>query len=309
MQQKTTEKMIPEDYEFNLSDFALFMSVMKVKEAYEDVLSIILDESDLKLKEVKAEQVVLNKSGKRAIRLDAWALDVRERQFDMEMQNDTQGDNIRRRSRFYQGMIDTPILKSGKETRYKHLPSTTIIFITQDDIFGKDLAMYTFSERCEEVPELSLEDGTSKIFLNMTSKNGRPELISLLQYMRHTTLDNENITVKDKRILDLDRIVGEVKQSEEWEAVEMNIFELGVARGEELGEERGIEKGIETGTAQTLVKTIDSAMKNLGINLQQACEALGTSIEEYENAKQTLALLKDARPATPNNTDDTDNEI
>ena len=304
MQQKTTEKMIPEDYEFNLSDFALFMSVMKVKEAYEDVLGIILDESDLKLKEVKVEQVVLNKSGKRAIRLDAWALDVRDRQFDMEMQNDTQGDDIRRRSRFYQGMIDTPILKSGKKTRYKHLPSTTIIFITQDDIFGKDLAMYTFSERCEEVPELSLEDGTSKIFLNMTSKNGRPELISLLQYMKHTTLDNENIVVKDKRIMDLDRIVGEVKQSAEWEAVEMNIFELGVARGEE----RGIEKGIETGTAQTLLRNIDSAMKNLGINLQQACEALGTSVEEYENAKQTLALIKDV-PATPDNEDDTDDEI
>ena len=304
MQQKTTEKMIPEDYDFNLSDFALFMSVMKVKEAYEDVLSIILDESDLQLKEVKAEQVVLNKSGKRAIRLDAWALDIRERQFDVEMQNDTQGDDIRKRSRFYQGMIDTPILKSGKETRYKHLPSTTIIFITQDDIFGKDLAMYTFSERCEEVPELSLEDGTSKIFLNMTSKNGRPELISLLQYMRHTTLDNEDVTVKDKRILDLDRIVGEVKQSEEWEAVKMNIFEIGVAQGEELGEKRGIE----IGTAQELVKNIDSAMKNLGIDLQQACEALGSSVEEYENAKQTLALSKDAT-TIPNNTDDTDDEI
>lgn len=50
----------------------------------------------------------------------------------------------------------------------------------------------------------------------MTSKNGRPELISLLQYMKHTTLDNKDVTVKDKRILDLDRIVGEVKQSEEW---------------------------------------------------------------------------------------------
>ena len=123
MPQKTTEKMIPEDYEFNLSDFALFLSVMKVKEAYEDVLSIILDESDLKLKEVKVEQVVLNKSGKRAIRLDAWALDVRDRQFDMEMQNDTQGDDIRKRSRFYQGMIDTPVLKSGKGIRYKLLLS------------------------------------------------------------------------------------------------------------------------------------------------------------------------------------------
>ena len=152
-----------------------------------------------------------------------------------------------------------------------------------------------------------MEDGTSKIFLNMTSKNGRPELISLLQYMRHTTLDNENITVKDKRILDLDRIVGEVKQSEEWEAVEMNIFELGVARGEELGEKRGEERGIEKGIAQTLVQNIDSAMKNFGINLQQACEALGSSVEEYEKAKQMLALMEDA-PAAPDSADDTDDE-
>lgn len=172
LEQKTEElnelqTILPEDYEFNLSDFALFMSVMKVKEAYEDVLSIILDEADLKLKEVKVEQVILNKSGKRAIRLDAWARDVRKRQFDMEMQNDTKGDDVRKRSRFYQGMIDTPILKSGKETRYKLLPSTTIIFITQDDIFGRDLAMYTFSERCEEVPDLSLEDGTSKAIRGM----------------------------------------------------------------------------------------------------------------------------------------------
>lgn len=68
MQQKEEEKKaqmeILEDYQFNLSDFALFLSVMKVKEAYQGVLSIILDEPDLILKEVKVEQVVLNKSGK-----------------------------------------------------------------------------------------------------------------------------------------------------------------------------------------------------------------------------------------------------
>lgn len=37
--------------------------------------------------------------------------------------------------------------------------------------------MYTFRERCEEIFDLALEDGTCKIFLNMTSKIGRPELI------------------------------------------------------------------------------------------------------------------------------------
>ena len=247
MQQKVTEEVeaqgvdtpkLLENYQLNLSDFALFMSVMKVKRAYEDVLSIILDEPDLRLKEVKAEQVVLNKSGKRAIRLDAWALDAKERQFDMEMQNDSGSDDIRKRSRFYQGLIDTPVLKSGKETRYKHLPSTVIIFITREDIFDKNLAKYTFSERCEEVPDLPLDDGTSKIFLNMTSLNGREELVSLLQYMKNTTLKNPDITVRDERILDLDRIVTEVKQSEEWEAVKMNILEIGIEQGMQKGEDR-----------------------------------------------------------------------
>lgn len=71
---KTILEALPEDYTFNLSDFALFLSVMKNKTAYENTLSIILDEPDLRLKEVKVEQVVLNKSGKRAIRLDAWAV-------------------------------------------------------------------------------------------------------------------------------------------------------------------------------------------------------------------------------------------
>lgn len=286
---------MPQTYQINLSDFALFLSVMKVKEAYEDVLGIILDESDLKLKEVKVEQVILNKSGKRAIRLDAWAQDVRDRQFDMEMQNETGGDDVRRRSRFYQSMIDTPILKSGKDTRYKNLPSTAIIFITQDDIFGRDLAMYTFTERCEEVPELLLEDGTSKIFLNMASKNGRPELISLLQYMKDTTLDNDNVMVKDGRILHLDRIVNEVRQSEEWEAVEMNIFEMGIERGKELGIEQGIERGkalgLEEGKKESfriLVRSVESSMKNFHINLQEACRGLEVSVEEYEEAKRQI---------------------
>ena len=288
MQQKTRVKskgILPEEYQINLSDFALFLSVMKVKEAYEDVLSIILNEPDLKLKEVKVEQVILNKSGKRAIRLDAWASDVWDRQFDMEMQNNVDGDDVRKRSRFYQSMIDTPVLKSGKKTRYKNLPSTAIIFITQEDIFGKDLAMYTFSEQCEEISDLPLEDGTCKIFLNMTSKNGRPELVSLLQYMKYTTLDNEDVTEKDDRILDLDKIVREVKQSEEWEAVEMNIFEIGVERGKELG--------IEQGRIKTLVRNVELSMKNFHMNIQEACEGLEISVEEYEDAKQRIALWEE----------------
>jgi len=62
------------------------------------------------------------------------------------MQNDISKDDVRKRSRFYQGLIDTPVLKSGKKTKYRHRPSTVIIFITKEDVFGKDLAKYAFTE-------------------------------------------------------------------------------------------------------------------------------------------------------------------
>lgn len=64
----------------------------------------------------------------------------------------------------------------------------------------------------------------------MTSKNGSKELVSLLQYMKNTSLDNPEVCVKDERIVD--KIVSEVKESEEWEAVQMNILEVGINKGE-----------------------------------------------------------------------------
>ena len=61
MNSKTTGtaamQALSQNYQFNLSDFALFLSVMKNKTAYESTLSIILDEPDLKLTEVEVEQV------------------------------------------------------------------------------------------------------------------------------------------------------------------------------------------------------------------------------------------------------------
>ena len=270
-----------EGYQFNLSDFALFLSVMKDPRAYRCVLSVFMDEPDIELQDVKVEQVVLNKSGKRAIRLDAWAKSVDNRQFNMEMQNDVRQDDLRKRSRFYQGMLDTPILKSGKETRYRMLPSTVIIFITQEDIFGRDRAKYTFTEQCEEVPDLKLDDGTTKIFFNMESKNGAPELISMLSFMKDTRLNNPDILVKDKRIVELNDIVEEVKDSEEWEAVKMNILEI------------GIEKGMQQGAEKKMLELVEKKLKK-GQTISQIADAL----EESEEKIQEIAdsIQKDKSP-------------
>ena len=277
----------------NLSDFALFLTVMKHKEAYQNTLSIILDEPDILIREVKVEQVVLNKSGKRAIRLDAWAVSEDERQFDMEMQNDSDRDSLPRRSRYYQGLLDSPILKSGKRTRYKNLPSTTIIFITQDDIFGKDRAKYTFTEQCEEVAGLKLEDGTKKIFLNMTSKNGSQSLISLLQYMKRTDICNPEITNMDERIIGLDRIVREVKQSEEWEGVKMDILDVGINRGIGRGEYKKLifQVGRKKEKGVSVAEIVDFTEEDPAL-IQQIYDAL----DQYDAVKEWDKILEIVHP-------------
>ena len=265
----------------NLSDFALFLSVMKYPEAHESVLSIIMDEPDLKLARVHVEEVVLNAIGKRAIRLDAWAESEDEHQFVTEMQNDTQNDDVRRRSRFYQGLLDTPILKAGKKTKYRELPSTIVTFITQEDIFGLDRAMYTFTEQCEEIQGLHLGDGTKKIFLNMSSKNGRAELVSLLQYMKKSELDNPEILVRDERIMNLNRIVEEVKKSEEWEDVRMSIYSVGV------------EDGIERGEHQATLEMILRLLKEKG----RVSATLEKKIRDEADKEHLYCLVKLAAKA------------
>ena len=261
--QNTVSEILPSDYQFNLSDFALFLSVMRNKEAYEAVLSIIMNDTELSLSEVKVEQVFLNKSGNRAIRLDAWAIDTTNRQFNTEMENSSDASEIQKRSRYYQSMIDSPILKSGKKTKYKELPSTVIIFITQADIFKKDRAMYTFTEQCEEIVDLKLEDGTTKIFLNMTSKNGRPELISLLQYIKHTKIEDSDLALYDFRIQKLNSVVCEVLESTEWEAVKSNILEIGMTKGREIGMEIGRKEGHEIGRAEGREEGREEKLKEL----------------------------------------------
>ncbi|MCM1121619.1 MAG: hypothetical protein NC416_03460 [Eubacterium sp.] len=90
--------------------------------------------------------------------------------------------------------------------------------------------------------------------------------------MKYSTRDNPNITVQDERILDLDRIVQEVKQSEEWEAVKMNILEIGIEHGKELG----LEQGIQQGTANTLKDIVENMlrhdMSDENIRLYTGCE-------------------------------------
>lgn len=79
-------------YNSKVNQYGYQMDCNENRKAYEKTLSIILDEPDIKMEEVKVEQVILNRYGKRAIRLDAWGKTVDNRQINMEMENNMHDD-------------------------------------------------------------------------------------------------------------------------------------------------------------------------------------------------------------------------
>ena len=47
-------------------------------------------------------------------------------------------------------------------------------------------------------------------------------------------------------------------------------------------------EGINQGKAGSLVNSVDNLIKNLDLSLEEACTALGSSVQEYEKAKELL---------------------
>ena len=163
--------------------------------------------------------------------------------YDIQKENT---HNLPKRSRLYQGIIDSKLLPPGV-TDFNLLNEVLIVMITPFDLFGYGLYRYTFQMRCEEVPELKLDDGATRIFLNTRGKHPElvsPELIELLKYMEHST-DEISETCKSKRIQEMHRRICQVKASEKTEVKYMQAWEEkllikqeGIAEGKQIGVEQ-----------------------------------------------------------------------
>jgi len=113
--------------------------------------------------------------------------------------------------------------------------------------------------------------------------------------MKNTKIDNPEIIVKDSRILELDGIVTEVKESEEWEAVKMNILEVGIARGREEGKIEGRAEGKAEGKAEgELLKLLSQIRKKQ----KRGCSALeiADALEENEEYIAKILTLMEQNP-------------
>ncbi|MBR0290490.1 MAG: Rpn family recombination-promoting nuclease/putative transposase, partial [Selenomonadaceae bacterium] len=168
----------------------------------------------------------------KGIRLDVYVEDDNKRSFDVEMQL-TDSDNLSKRMRYYQGLIDIDKLKRGQH--YSALGETFIIFICTFDRFKLGRYIYTFQERCTENPNLLLNDGATKVFLNTKGTVGDvpPDLKAFLDYV-------DCGIVSGKFVKELDAAVKSIKTNEK---VRHDFMTLQMALLEERleGEERKAE--------------------------------------------------------------------
>lgn len=164
--------------DLNLIDRFLFAEVMDDPEAVQDVLSIILGQDIRLIPPSQTEKEHRVSPLSKSIRMDVFSMSEEGIVYDIEAQNTYKGD-LRKRSRYYQSLMDSSLLEPGTDD-YNMLKDSYIIVITDYDIFGLGKYCYTFSPICHEAPQLSLEDGAIRIFLNTRGKNEdevSPELV------------------------------------------------------------------------------------------------------------------------------------
>ena len=211
--------------ELNLLDKFLFDEAMDDPENVKTMLDIILSQNTNLKQLPQTEKEQRTSTDNRQIRLDVYAIDEDDVIYEVEAQKENT-HNLPKRRRLYQGIIDSKLLPPGV-VDFNLLYEVLIVMITPFDLFGYGLYRYTFQMRCEEVPELKLDDGATRIFLNTRGKHPElvsQELIELLKYMEHST-DEVSEQCKSERIQKMHRRVCRIKASEKTEVKYMQAWE------------------------------------------------------------------------------------
>ena len=201
--------------ELNLMDRFLFAEAADHTEFMELLLSIIFGEEIALRHPPQTEKEARSRSSQKQIRMDVWAMEEDGTIYNTEPQQ-RNPYNLPKRSRYYQGLLDSNLLEPG-EIDYSRLNDVYIIVIMSFDLFRRGLYRYTFRMSCEEIPELRLEDGAVRMFLSTrgTKADGvSPELMALLRYFEETT-DAVAEQLGSPRLLRMQEIVNSIKADEE----------------------------------------------------------------------------------------------
>ena len=268
--------------QIRISNDFLFGKVMRSRPGLcRKLLQRILPELDIAHIEVIETQKTIDEDrDARSVRLDVYVRDETDRVYSIEMQMaDTK--ELPRRSRYYQGMIDLQLLEKG--LTYRYLNDTYIIFICPFDLYETGRHRYTFAGACEEDPEVKIQDGAVRIFLNAkgTMNDVSSSLKAFLDYVAGTVTE-------DPFVQELEEAVTEARKNRKWRHEYMTLL-IRDQDNLEKGREEGLKLGREEGLKEGLRRMIE-ALKECGIPQEEIRKKVQ---EKYQLTEKELGRYLD----------------
>ena len=238
----------------------------------------------------EGQKVIHNLPGNRGIRLDFYVEDDQGQVFDVEMQKRNEG-NIPKRTRFYQALIDAPMLKSG-ERGFDGLKPAYIVVICGFDLFGYGLYRYTFDNRCKEVPELVMGDECQKIILNTKGKNDHEVEKALVDFLHYVEKSSEENVPEDcdERLKHLHKKIHQIKMSEE-----IGVSYMKMEERDRLIRDEGLRRGRAEGRAEGKAELISIIRKKAsrGMAAADIADWLETECGEVERILELIGTYPD----------------
>ena len=139
------------------------------------LLRIILNKPDIRVKSVKTQRRMKNLLG-RDICLDIDADDDAGKEYNVEVQRADKGAD-RKRARYHSSILDAHLLQPGDD--FRDLPETFVIFITENDVIGDGLPLYTVDRQITNTGK-PFEDGEHIIYVNGADKDASTALGKLM---------------------------------------------------------------------------------------------------------------------------------
>lgn len=224
--------------ELTISDDYMFKLVMRHKRFCKKLIEKILNIKIERIVYLDDEKSLKFRYAGKGIRLDVY-VEGDDTVYDIEMQvRDYGDDELAYRTRYYQSMIDVDALAQGAS--YTELKKSFIIFLCPFAMFDSQRHMYTFRNLCIEDTSLTLNDGTTKIFLcsEGTMDDVSTDIKAFLDYMKGLQSSNDFVN-------ELDALVKEIKSKEE-ERVSYMTYEMKIREAHDDGKKDGrIEMAVE----------------------------------------------------------------
>lgn len=250
------------------NNFIFYKIMHENPDVCKHLLEILLEIEIDHIEMANEEQLQVDYESK-GVRLDVYAKN-QDYAFDVEMQA-VNTNELEKRSRYYQGVIDVDNLKSGQ--LYRELKTSYVIFICIDDIFNCGLPVYSFENLCREDNKIKLNDMAYKYFF--IAKNCDKLLNAEQKSFLKLVTENKPSDNFTREIINLvneaKTKVGWRKQFMDWEREKAYQYEAGI--------KVGIKEGIEQGQTAKSVEAALVLINKYSISPEEACESIGAPLD------------------------------